>query len=93
MQRYKIYKYVAFDGCCDKFSIITTLQKGFAGLLSEQKIDICFSISLWGRMSKNIRGGEKLKRVKRVTVNVIALAKNCCTRHPERVLIATTKKH
>ena len=49
------YKYVAFDGCCDKFVILTTLQKGFAGLLGEQKIDICFSISLWGRMSENIR--------------------------------------
>jgi hypothetical protein len=32
LRRYKIYKYVAFDGCCDKFSIITMLQKGFAGL-------------------------------------------------------------
>ena len=61
MRRYKIYKYVAFDRCCDKFAIITTLQKGFAGLLGEQKIGICFSISLWGRMSENIRAGKRIK--------------------------------
>jgi hypothetical protein len=37
------------------------LQKGFAGLLGEQKIGICFSISLWGRMSENIRAGKRIK--------------------------------
>jgi hypothetical protein len=61
VRHYKIYKYVAFDRCCDKFSIITTLQKGFAGLLGEQKTGICFSISLWGRMSGNIRAGKIIK--------------------------------
>jgi hypothetical protein len=45
------------------------------GLLGEQKIDICFSISLWGRMSENIRDGKRIKEGERVTVNVIALAK------------------
>jgi hypothetical protein len=38
-----------------------TLQKGFAGLLGEQKTGICFSISLWGRMSENIRAGKIIK--------------------------------
>jgi hypothetical protein len=61
LRRDKIYKYVPFDGCCDKLAIITTLQKGFAGLLGEQKIGICFSISLWGRMSENIRDGKRIK--------------------------------
>jgi hypothetical protein len=43
------------------FSIITTLQKGFVGLLGEQKTCIFFSICLWGRMSKNIRAGKRFK--------------------------------
>jgi hypothetical protein len=33
-------------------------------------------VFLCGRMSQNIRGGKKVKRVKRVMVDVISLAKN-----------------
>jgi hypothetical protein len=70
-----------------------TLQKGFAGLLSEQKIDICFSISLWGRMSENIRAGKRIKEGEKGDGKCYCPCKNCCTRCLERVLIATPTKH
>jgi hypothetical protein len=70
-----------------------TLQKGFAGLLGEHKIGICFSISMWGRMSEKIRAGKRIKEGEKGDNKCYCPYKNCCTRRPERVLIATTTKH
>jgi hypothetical protein len=44
-------------------------------------------------MSENIRGGKKIKEGEKGDGKCYFPCKNCCTRRPERVLIATTKKH
>jgi len=44
-------------------------------------------------MSENIRGGEKIKEGERGDGKCYFPWKNCCTRHPKRVLIETTKNH
>jgi hypothetical protein len=44
-------------------------------------------------MSENIRGGKKIKEGEKGDDKCYFPCKNCCTRYPERVLIATTKTH
>ena len=44
-------------------------------------------------MSKNIRGGKKIKEGEKGDNKCYFPCKNCCTRRPERVLIETTTKH
>jgi hypothetical protein len=63
------------------------------GLLGQQKTGIFFNICLWGRMSENIRGGNKIKEGEKGDGKCYFPCKNCCTGRPERDLIATTKKH
>jgi hypothetical protein len=69
------------------------LQKGFASLLGEQKSGTFFSICLWGKISKNIRSGKRIKEGEKGDGKCYFPFKNCCTRHPESVLIKTAKKH
>jgi hypothetical protein len=42
-------------------------------------------------MSENIRGGKKIKEGEKGDIKCYFPCKNCCSRHPERVLIATAK--
>ena len=44
-------------------------------------------------MSKNIRGGKKSNEGENGDGRCYFPCKKCCTTHPIRILIATTKKH
>jgi hypothetical protein len=44
-------------------------------------------------MSENIRAGKRIKEGEKGDGKCYFHCKICCTRRPERVLIATTKKH